>query len=128
MRDYSLRRLEKAGDDLETAVICYDAAKYDAAANRAYYAVYHAIRSVLAFDNIERSKHSGNISYFREHYIATGIFDRDYSDTIKEAEALRNAADYKDMQATTKEDAKDIIDKAKGFIDVVQIHVTERIK
>jgi len=62
------------------------------------------------------------------HYIATGIFDRNYSDTIKEAEALRNAADYKDMQAITKEEAKDIIDKAKGFIDIVKIHVTERCK
>jgi len=27
-------------------------------------------------DDVERKKHSGNIGYFREHYIATGIFDK----------------------------------------------------
>ena len=40
MCDYALRRLEKSSEDLETAQICYDAGKFDGAANRAYYSVY----------------------------------------------------------------------------------------
>jgi uncharacterized protein (UPF0332 family) len=127
MRDYSLRRLEKSLDDLETSQICYDAGKYGAAVNRAYYSVYHAIRAVLALDNIERSKHSGNISYFREHYIATGLFDRSYSETIKKAEILRNSADYNDMRRTSAEEAKDIIVKSHAFYNVVKKHITERL-
>jgi len=47
VRDYSLRRLEKSIDDLDTANITFTAGKYNAAMNRAYYAVYHAIRAVL---------------------------------------------------------------------------------
>ena len=82
MRDYSIRRLEKSADDLDTAEINYNAGKYNAAANRAYYSVYHAIRAVLALDEIERKKYSGNIGYFRENYIATGIFDKLFSETI----------------------------------------------
>jgi uncharacterized protein (UPF0332 family) len=115
MRDYSIRRLEKSADDIDTAQINYNAGKYDASANRAYYAVYHAIRAVLALDNIERKKHSGNISYFREHYLATGIFDKEYSETIKNAENLRNEADYDDMKTTNAKDAQNIIEKAMKF-------------
>ncbi|MCL2222230.1 MAG: HEPN domain-containing protein [Oscillospiraceae bacterium] len=127
MHEYARQRLEKAADDLDTAEICYKAGKYDAAANRAYYAAYHAIRAVLALDNIERRKHSGNISYFREHYIATNVFDRKYSETIKKAEILRNDADYKDMHTTSADEAEDIIEKANGFYSAVRAYVKGRI-
>ena len=128
MRDYSMRRIEKSADDLDTAQINYNAGKYDASANRAYYSVYHAIRAVLALDNIERKKHSGNISYFREHYIATEIFDRAYSETIKNAETLRNEADYDDMKTISAEDAYDAIEKARHFISAVKEHIENRLK
>jgi len=128
MRDYSMRRLEKSADDLDTAQLNYKAGKYDASANRAYYSVYHAIRAVLALDNIERRKHSGNISYFREHYIATDVFDRLYSETIKSAETLRNEADYDDMKIISAEDACDVIEKARHFYNAVKEYVESRLK
>jgi len=127
MRDYSIRRLEKSSDDLDTAKINYNADKYNASVNRAYYSVYHAIRAVLALDDIERKKHSGNISYFRENYIATDIFDRVYSETIKKAETLRNEADYDDMKTTSAEDANDVIEKAENFYHAVKEYVENRL-
>ncbi|MDR2570693.1 MAG: HEPN domain-containing protein [Oscillospiraceae bacterium] len=128
MCDYSTRRLEKSADDLDTAQINYNAGKYNASANRAYYSVYHAIRAVLALDNIERKKHSGNISYFRENYIATDIFDRIYSETIKNTEVLRNEADYDDMKIVNAEDAQEVIEKARNFYNEVKKYVEYRIK
>lgn len=54
------------------ATECLDAAKsllanesYKNAANRSYYAVFHAMRAVLAFDGIDMKHHSGVISEFR---------------------------------------------------------------
>jgi uncharacterized protein (UPF0332 family) len=127
-RDYSIRRLEKSADDLDTAQINYKAGKYDASANRVYYSIYHAIRAVLALDDIERKKHSGNISYFREHYIATDIFDKAYSEIIKNAETLRNEADYDDMKTISAEDAHDAIEKARHFNNAVKEHIDNRLK
>ena len=127
LRDYSRRRLEKSADDLETAQINYNAGKFDASANRAYYSVYHAIRAVLALDDIERRKHSGNISYFREHYIASDVFDKSYSETIKNAETLRNEADYDDMKITSSDDAQDIIEKARQFYKAVNEYIENRL-
>jgi len=127
MRNYSFRRLEKSADDLDTANINYNAEKYSASINRAYYSIYHAIRAVLALDDIERKKHSGNISYFREHYIATDIFDRAFSETIKKAETLRNEADYDDMKTTSAEDAQDVLEKAGDFYSVVREYIERRL-
>ena len=127
MRDYSKRRLEKSADDLDTAQLNFNADKYDASVNRAYYSVYHAIRAVLALDSIERKKHSGNISYFREHYIATDIFDRAFSETIKSAETLRNEADYDDMKTIDAEDAQDVIEKARDFFNAVKEYIEKRL-
>jgi uncharacterized protein (UPF0332 family) len=123
-----MRRLEKSFDDLDTAQIVFNAGKYDASANRAYYSVYHAIRAVLALDDIERKKHSGNISYFREHYIATNIFDKMYSEIIKFLETLRNEADYDDMKSINAEDARDAIEKAKSFYSAVKDYIENRLK
>jgi len=47
------------------------------AVNRAYYAVFHAIRSVLILEGKDFAKHSGVISYFRKEYIKTGVFSAD---------------------------------------------------
>lgn len=127
MHDYAQRRLEKSASDLESAEILYNAGKFDAAANRAYYSVYHAIRAVLALDDIERKKHSGNISYFRQRYISTDVFDRSYSETIKRAEALRNEADYDDERDISEEKVLDILDKAKSFHNAAKKHISIRI-
>ena len=128
MCDYALRRLEKSSGDLGAAQLCYNAGMYGAAANRAYYSVYHTLRAVLALDDIERKKHSGNISYFREHYIATGVFDRAFSDTIKEAESLRNDADYEDEEIVSPTEVMSVMLKASEFLSAARKYITIRME
>ena len=67
--DLSLYRLEKAKKDLEDSKKTLELEMYDTAANRSYYAIFHAMRSVLAFDEIDMKHHSGIISEFRRLYI-----------------------------------------------------------
>lgn len=57
----------------ETALQCIKSAKilqenddYRGAANRSYYAIFHAMRSVLALRMMDFSKHSGVSAYFRK--------------------------------------------------------------
>lgn len=63
---YSLSeyRLEKAKESLKYAKLLFENNGYAEAANRAYYAIFHASRAVLALDGVDRKKHSGVISYF----------------------------------------------------------------
>ena len=71
----SQARLEHAVECLSAARNLLETGNYKSAANRSYYAVFHAMRAVLAFDEIDMKHHSGIISEFRRRYIKTGIFE-----------------------------------------------------
>ncbi len=64
LRDLSKYRIEKAKDDLETSEIMLENNKYSQSINRSYYAMFHAVRSLLALDKFDSHKHSGLISHF----------------------------------------------------------------
>jgi len=51
-----------------------------------------------------------------------------YSETIKNAETLRNEADYDDMKIISAEDACDVIEKARYFYNAVKEYVENRLK
>ena len=70
---------------------------YKSAANRSYYAVFHAMRAVLAFDEIDMKHHSGIISEFRRRYIKTGIFETRMSEIISVLFDVRTDSDYDDF-------------------------------
>ena len=52
-------RIEKAYDCLKTAKLLIEAKDYTSSANRSYYAMFHAIRAIMALDGEDRKKHSG---------------------------------------------------------------------
>ena len=106
-KDYAKYRMERAREDLDAAHLLFDAGNYRIANNRAYYAIFHAMRAVLVFDNFDSSKHSGVIAEFRRRYIKEGIFPTEISKMIGSAFTIRNASDYDDMFITSKnEDRK----------------------
>ena len=65
----SKARIKQAKDFLKDAKILIVTGGYKTVANRSYYAIFHAMRAVLAFDGIDRKKHSALISEFRKCYI-----------------------------------------------------------
>ena len=68
-------RIENAKECLEAAKNLVLSNSYKAATNRSYYAIFHAMRAVLAYDEIDMKHHSGVISEFRRLYIKSGIFN-----------------------------------------------------
>ncbi len=50
---YARYRMERSKEDLDAAL--FENGKYRIANNRAYYAIFHALRAVLVFDNLEES-------------------------------------------------------------------------
>jgi len=61
--DLSRYRLSKSKDLLNQAKLLHDNDKFDGSINRAYYAIFNLIRSLLALVKLDSSKHSGIISY-----------------------------------------------------------------
>ena len=75
-------RFERACELLSDARALYTSESYKSSNNRAYYSIFHALRSVLALDEVEFRKHSGNIQYFLKEYVKTGKFSKNSSNII----------------------------------------------
>ncbi len=118
-------RLERAKEDIATAQRNFESGDYRAANNRAYYAIFHSLRSVLALDEFDSKKHSGIISEFRKRYIKEGIFDVEISKMIEKAFEIRNESDYDDMFIAVKSDTEKQIQNAKYVIEKINDYLTE---
>ena len=112
-KEYAQYRIQRAKEDLDAARLLFEAQNYRIANNRAYYAIFHAMRAVLVFDNFYSSKHSGVIAEFRTRYIKTGIFPIEISKMIGSAFMIRNASDYDDMFIASKTDTEEQIKNAE---------------
>lgn len=109
-------RYTHAQECLESANLLLENGNYKSAANRSYYAIFHAMRSVLAFDGIDMKHHSGIISEFRKLYIKTGIFDVKLSAIISVLFNVRQDSDYDDFFVISKAEVVEQIDSARYFL------------
>lgn len=119
-RALSKARFEHARECLEAASVLLNAQNYKSAANRSYYAIFHAMRAVLAFDEIDMKHHSGIISEFRRLYVKTGIFDAHMSTIISILFNIRQDSDYDDFFVITKAEVVEQIGNAGIFLDKIQ--------
>ena len=124
--ELSKRRLEVAHERMKTAGILLDAGDYKAVANRLYYAVFSAMRAVLALDGFDSKKHSGIISRFRQSYIKTGTFSTEMSKIIDDFEVIREDNDYDDFFIISKEDVMIQSQRAKFFVNEVERYLQEQ--
>jgi len=113
-------RLDQSKEFLVSSEKNLNIEEYKTANNRAYYSIFHAMRAVLALDEVDFKKHSGVISYFREKYIKTNIFNRNCSDIISSASLIRNKSDYDDFYIAIKEETVEQVNNAKIFIKEIE--------
>ena len=125
-RSLSKVRYEHAEQCLKAANMLLDNKDFLGAANRSYYAVFHAMRSVLALDGIDRKHHSGVISEFRRLYIKTGIFDAELSDMIGDQFDNRNASDYNDFFIISKKEVVEQVADADRFLIAIRDYLKSR--
>ena len=76
MDDLIQYRLASAHEKLQSAKVLLDAQLYKDSVGRSYYAIFSAIRAVLAIKQVDFSKHAGVIAYFQTEYIKTEVFDK----------------------------------------------------
>lgn len=119
-------RMEHAKECLHAAESLIDTGNYKSAANRSYYAIFHAMRAVLAFDGIDMKHQSGVISEFRRLYIKTGVFDTELSQIISLLFDIRTDSDYDDFYVVSKEETIEQYENAKHFLDVINKYLEEK--
>ena len=126
LRALSKIRLEHADECISAAKSLIESENFKSAANRAYYAIFHAMRAVLAFDKIDMKHHSGIIAEFRRLYIKTGFFDAELSRIISVLSDSRTDSDYDDFYIVSKEEVVEQVKAAEHFLDEVKSFVKNK--
>lgn len=120
-------RLEQAKENLEEAEALFIINKYKGASNRAYYSIFHAMKSVLVLKQIDFKKHSSVIAYFNKEYFAKNIFPKELGKGVSEASFYREKSDYLDFYIITKEECNNQIETAKKMIECIEKYISENI-
>ena len=121
--DLSRYRLQRAEEMVASAKREYKAGDYLTANNRAYYAVFHSMRAVLALDGVDFKKHSAVIAYFVKNYLKSERISREYSDLIFNASLIRNHSDYDDFYICSIHDTENLISGAEAFLTTVTYYL-----
>lgn len=113
-------RLDTAKNCLRDSQILINSESFKASANRSYYAVFHAMRAVLVFDEFDSKKHSGIISEFRKRYIKTGILSTEISKIIDVQFSVRSHSDYDDFYVISKNESINQLHEAEKMVSEVE--------
>lgn len=111
--------MQHADDALKVARLDLDNDFYSAAINRAYYAIFYAANALLATRKLARSKHSGVLAAFRQHFIKPGLLPVELSEIYGQVMEDRHEGDYEILSALDKEDAVTDIGQAQHFFEEV---------
>ena len=125
-KDYARYRLDRAREDLHSAQKLFTDGHFRAANNRAYYAIFHAIRAALALKRVDSSKHSGVIAEFRRLFIKEGLLPVEISQMIGSAFTIRNASDYDDMFIASKSETKEQIENANYVYEQIKKYIDKQ--
>ena len=126
--DLSRARLDVAREDLAAASDCIAAGHFRAANNRAYFAIFHAIRAVLVLDGVDFNEHDRAVGYFYDNYLSSNILDGYLKVVIDFALDSSNRGDYEDHYAATREEAARNIGGAADVLRAVDGHLVSRLE
>lgn len=115
-------RFESAKERLNAAKVLLEYGSYKDSISRSYYAMFTAVRALLAKDGVDYSKHAGVISFFQKEYIKTGEIDKKYSKYLSQAFQIRNNTDYSDFFVVSQTDAKEQCDRAVEFLEMIEAY------
>jgi len=86
--------LEKVDKTLRQLYVQLDAKLWDLAANRLYYALFHAVSAMLILDHHEIGTHRGAVNRFSMYYVKTGLFSKQEGRLYSQLQSLREDGDY----------------------------------
>ncbi len=123
-REAVLVYFDGAQEALRNAQYNLDGDFYGTAVNRAYYAFFYTATALLLTLDLTRSKHSGVLSAFREHFVKPGIVSAQDSDAYGVAFQLRNTTDYQMAGTADQTDAHAVVENARRFVEHCEAYLT----
>ena len=112
-------QMEKANRFLEQAEMVRNLQQWGLAANRYYYACFHAVQALFIHNGLASKTHAGMLRQFGLHFIKTGIVEDRLGGFLTRMEQLREKGDYNCVFSITEEELSTIIGPARELVDVI---------
>lgn len=118
-------RIAKARETLEDARILADNERWNSSINRLYYAAYYAVIALLLSENLKPTTHNGAKSNFSQHFVKTGIIDKELGKIFSQLFSWRQKGDYDDLFDFRKEIVLPYFEPVTRLIFVVEKLIRE---
>lgn len=110
--EYVRRQLQSADEALSDAEYLLEGVRMKAASNRAYYAMFYAVRAALVAARVRMPKtHRGTINLFSTHYVRAGKVDTQFATDLQDAFDLRYQSDYEVYANVGEEQVREAVQK-----------------
>lgn len=112
-------QMEKAYRFMEQAEMVRGLQQWDLAANRYYYACFHAVQALFIYNGLASKTHTGMLSQFGLHFIKTGIIEDRLGAFLTRMEQLREKGDYNCLYSINEEELITIVEPAHELVKVI---------
>ena len=121
-------RLNKAKETLETAKMILNEGKdFTSANNRAYYAIFYAIRAVLAIEETDFKRHKDAVAYFNKTYVASGRVSREVGKRLGRIKIVCEDSDYSEFYIASVEDVAKQYESACFILEEIKKYLPTMI-
>lgn len=113
------READRARHHLAQADEMLTLGHWDMAANRQYYACYHAVQALFVSREISGATHKGMISQFSLYFVKIGLISIEKGSFLSRMMQLRTKADYNCFYDISKDEVQSLIDPTHDFVETV---------
>ena len=115
--------MEKAEKTYEEFEIMQREERWGAAANRLYYALFHAISALLINDGYNVKSHRGVQVLFGLRYVRTNIFSSEDGRVFTDLMIMRDNADYNCFYEAAQQNVVPNIEPARRLMERIKRHI-----
>ena len=118
--ELSKYRYSLAKQTYNNAKMCFDNGFYRDCINRSYYAVFYAIRAVLALESIDFKRHKDVVAYFNKEFVAQGKFPGEVGRRLARLKMKREESDYSDFFIASADEAQKQIQSVEYILPLIK--------
>ena len=118
--ELSKYRYSLAKQTYNNAKMCFDNGFYRDCINRSYYAVFYAIRAVLALDSIDFKRHKDVVAYFNKEFVAQGKFPGEMGRRLARLKMKREESDYSDFFIASADEAQTQLQSVEYMLPLIK--------
>ena len=118
--------LEKAAKTWNQMEVQVKNGVWEMAANRLYYALFHAVSALLIHDQHIVGTHRGAVNQFSLYYVKAGIFSKADGRLYSNLQKLREDGDYNCYIDVEQEDVEGYIEPTRQLIERIKQYIAEK--